>query len=195
MSAPPGPSDEARERVLDELLALRAREGSREAWEHLVRRWQERLWRHARRLTGADDAAWDVLQETWIAAARGVGALREPAALRRWLYTIATRVAQRRRSAPADAALPTEELDRRPAPDASGGIGAPGSERAEAVADLRRALARLPGDQQALLYMHYLEDFGIADLARVLGVPEGTVKSRLHHARARVRELIERKET
>ena len=73
---PEDPSPAA-DRVLDELLVVRVRQGSRAAFEQLVGRWQERLWRHARRLTGRDDVAWDVLQESWMAIGRGLPALRD----------------------------------------------------------------------------------------------------------------------
>lgn len=80
-----------RERLLEELLVLRAREGSRPAFEELVRRWHERLWRHAYRLTGNEQAAADVMQESWIGVTRGITSLRDPASFRRWAYTIVTR--------------------------------------------------------------------------------------------------------
>jgi len=62
-----------RERIEDELLVLRSQEGDASAFEQLVGRWQERLWRHAWRLTGNEDAAWDALQEAWIGIGREGG--------------------------------------------------------------------------------------------------------------------------
>ena len=61
------------ERITDELLVLECKEHSTAAFGQLVDRWQERLWRHAWRLTGDETAAWDVLQETWIAVSRNRG--------------------------------------------------------------------------------------------------------------------------
>ena len=79
---------DARERIADELLVLRCQEGDIAAFEQLVERWQERLWRHAWRLTGDENAAWDALQETWIGISRGLGRLVEPAAFPGWAYQI-----------------------------------------------------------------------------------------------------------
>ena len=63
-----------RQPVTDELLVLESQEGDPAAFEALVERWQERLWRHAWRLVGREDMAWDVLQEAWI----GIGLRWEP---------------------------------------------------------------------------------------------------------------------
>ncbi|MCH7924615.1 MAG: sigma-70 family RNA polymerase sigma factor [Planctomycetes bacterium] len=54
------------------------------------------------------------------------------------------------------------------------------------------ALAKLPDEQRAVLSLHYLDEMGVREIAEVLGVPEGTVKSRLHHARNRLKEALER---
>lgn len=178
----------AGQRILDELLVLRVREGSRDAFEQLVARWQERLWRHARHLTGHDDAAWDVIQESWIAITRGIAKLDDPGAFRRWAYTIVTRTAiadARRR--PREVPVADESLDARPAADA-------GDEREQAMGLLRAALEQLPGERRVLLSLRYLEEFELAEIADILGIPEGTVGSRLHHAKKQLKETLERSE-
>jgi len=76
------------ERIIDEMLVLRCQDGDRRAFDELVGRWQERLWRHARVLTGDDDADWDALQETWLAVVNGLKRLNDPAAFPRWAYKI-----------------------------------------------------------------------------------------------------------
>ena len=178
--------DDRRQEILDELLVLRSREGSPIAIEQLLTRWQPRLWRHALRLTGREDAAWDVLQETLMSITQSIRKLDDPARFRRWAYTILTRRATdwRRRRA---LAVPTVDLredeiardDRRRDPPAD-------------VTMVREALARLPGDRQALLALHYMEGFEIWEMAEILNIPEGTVKSRLFHVRHQLREIIER---
>ena len=176
--------------VLDELLVLRAQEGSRRAFELLVERWQGRLWRHARRLSGSDDTAWDVVQDCWMAVTRSLPRLGDPGAFRPWVYTILTRAATNRlrRSKPEEP-VPGDALDLHPAPADSGA-----SEREEAVRILRAAVARLPRESQALLELYYVEDLSVRELARVLDIPEGTVKSRLHQAREKLRDILRRKE-
>ncbi|MGO9112495.1 MAG: RNA polymerase sigma factor [Thermoguttaceae bacterium] len=76
------------DRLNDELLVLRCQEGDTEAFELLVARWQQRLWRHAWRLTGNESAAWDVLQEAWIGISRGINRLVDAAAFPAWAYQI-----------------------------------------------------------------------------------------------------------
>ena len=81
---------------LDELLAIRCQLGERAAFDALIARWHEPLWRYLRRLAGNDDAARDLAQDTWLRVLRGVTSLREPAKLRPWLFGIARRVAMDR---------------------------------------------------------------------------------------------------
>lgn len=76
--------------VYDELLVLRCQEGDQDALDELVARWQRRLFDHARRLTQQTDAAWDVVQEAWMAIVRGIGRLQDPASFRPWAYRIVT---------------------------------------------------------------------------------------------------------
>ena len=117
---------------------------------------------------------------------RSIRKLDDPARFRRWAYTILTRRATdwRRRRARA---VPTADLhedeiardDRLHDPPAD-------------VTMVREAVARLPADRQALLSLHYMEGFEIWEMAEILSIPEGTVKSRLFHARRQLREIIER---
>lgn len=172
-------------RLVDDWLVRRAQEGSREAFERLARRWQEPLWRHAFRLTGREDAAWDVLQDAWVSILSGLGRLEEPGGFRRWAYTIVSRRATdrlRRKGGPDDGEALGEEAGEEPPEDSS---------RADS---LQRAVARLPRARRLLLSLHYVEGFGIAEMAEILGLPEGTVKSRLHTARQALREWMERTE-
>jgi RNA polymerase sigma factor (sigma-70 family) len=176
--------DKARERVIDELLVVRCQEGRREAFDLLVRRWQCRLWRYARRLTGSEDAAWDVTQETWIVILRQIRKLSDPAWFAAWTYRIVRnkcvdhcrRAGRQRKLAAALAERHRARAD------------PPGDGRRAAVAE---ALRRLPPDRQELLALKYGADLNVLEIAVVLGVPVGTVKSRLHHARERLRRIME----
>lgn len=180
---------DAGERILDELLVLRSQEGSREAFQRLVTRWQERLWRHAHRLTGREDVAWDVIQDSWMAVTRGITKLRDPGAFRRWAYTIVTRTAtERLRARRVEDSGTSGSFDELPADDSER------TEREENVARLRAALRGLPRERRVLLSLRYLEEFEMWELAEILGVPEGTVKSRLHHAKKQLKEILVRME-
>jgi RNA polymerase sigma factor (sigma-70 family) len=171
--------------VLTELLVLRAQSGHDDAIGLLVRAWQDRLLRHARRLTGRDDAGWDVMQEAWLDITRGLRGLDDPARFGPWAYRIVTRRSarwirreQRRRQVEREAAV------ERPADVHSAG-GATDASDAVNV-----ALGRLPADQQAILELRYVEEYGIEQIAEALGIAAGTVKSRLFHARQQLRDLL-----
>ena len=175
-----------RTRIEDELLVLRSQEGDASAFDELVGRWQERLWRHAWRLLGDEDAAWDVLQEAWIGISRGIGRLEDAAAFPAWAYRIVSnkcrdriRRERRRREAVESYSDQVRQAD----------ADAPNFD--EQCANLREALARLPGRDRAILSLRYEEGFDTAAIAAILRVPEGTVKSRLHYARKRLRKYME----
>jgi RNA polymerase sigma-70 factor, ECF subfamily len=175
------------ERLSDELLVLRCQEGDAEAFELLVARWQPRLWRHAWRLTGNESAAWDALQEAWISISRKIGHLADAIAFPAWAYQIVSNKCRdlvrrewRRREATE---LYSERMQR---------------EEQEAAAaqrqhgSLKEALEQLSGPDRAVLSLRYEEQFDIEEIARILGVPEGTVKSRLFYARGRLRKYLEK---
>lgn len=175
------------ERIFDEYLAAAAATGDRPALERLVVRWQPRLLRHAWRLLGDADAASDMVQEAWVEILRGLGRLDDVAAFPAWAYRIVTRRCQRRfhRSArerwvPQDATRDDQRV-----PEHQSG------EFAAELANVMQAIATLPAPQRAALALFYIEDLGVAEIAIALDVPPGTVKTRLMHARRKVRALLE----
>lgn len=175
-------------RVLGEYLVMSARTGDRAACGQLARLWQPALLRHAMRLTGDAELARDTLQDAWIDILRGLVGLSDPAAFPAWAYRIVTRKSaatvrglQRRRQ--TGAALAAEPV----AEDA-------GERNAEALADrgpLARALAALPADQRNAMALFYIDDFTVAEIAVALSVPAGTIKTRLMHARRKMRAALE----
>ena len=178
------------QRIVDELLVLDAKAGDRSAFQSLVERWQERLWRHARRVTQRDDLAGEVTQEAWLAIAQSFGKLVEPRRFGSWALSIVTRRAldRLRHVARTDAlADPGRVPDSRPDEPLS-------SDESDAIDALRVALADLPPDQRALLALHHVEGLPLAELAAVLSVPIGTIKSRLYTARESLRAQLERTE-
>jgi RNA polymerase sigma-70 factor (ECF subfamily) len=174
------------DRLNDELLVLRCQEGDTEAFELLVGRWQRRLWRHAWRLTGDESAAWDAVQEAWIGIGRGIARLADAAAFPAWAYQI---VSNKCRD------LARREKRRREAVEAYSEWMQRDEHEAAIVkeqhGDLKEALDHLPGPDRAVLSLRYEEDFDTAEIACILGVPEGTVKSRLFYARRRLRKYLE----
>ncbi|MCH6482765.1 sigma-70 family RNA polymerase sigma factor [Pseudoxanthomonas sp. LH2527] len=176
------------ERILDEYLAAAARTGDRVAWERLVARWQPRLLRHAWRLTGHPDLARDMVQEAWVEIVRGLRRLDDIAAFPAWAFRIVTRRCARairgrqvERAHLVEAELETVMAGEQ---DAAG-------ERASELAVVRAEMQALPAPQRAALSLFYLEDLSVAEIAVALDVPPGTVKTRLMHARRKIRARLE----
>ena len=173
------------EQLVDELLVMRCQDGDAEAMEALVGRWQRKLWRHALRLTGRRDAAWEVVQDAWLGIIRGLRRLDDAARFRPWAYRIVSNKAadwikKHRRLREKQQELP----DSIPA--------APGESRQDAE-EMRLVLSKLPTSHGVVLSLRYLENFSIAEIAITLKVPEGTVKSRLHNARNELKSLWQKR--
>jgi RNA polymerase sigma-70 factor (ECF subfamily) len=170
------------ESLVDEILVLDCQSGSVAAFELIVSRWQKPLWHHAYALTRDDEGAWDVTQESWLGIIRGIGRLDDPARFPPWAYQIVTHKASDWLRQKKKARQPVAgELE-----DQSDGDG---RQRTETKSDLLSVLVRLPPDYGSVLSLYYIEGFGISEVAGSLGIPEGTVKSRLHAARAAFKKL------
>jgi RNA polymerase sigma-70 factor (ECF subfamily) len=176
------------EEIYDELLVLRARDGDEEAFAELVSRWNGRLMGHAFRLTGRADAACDAVQETWLAIVRGLDRLDDPARFPGFAHRILTR----------RCADWTRRMGRQRRLLAEWRGAASGDGGVETTSDLERvreALARIPIPRRVVLTLHYLHELSVAEIAGILRVPAGTVKSRLHDAREQLRSALAGRKT
>lgn len=178
----------------DEFLVLRCQNGERDAIEELVARWRPRLLRHAHRLTGDVDGARDAAQDAWLAIVRGLRSLADPARFAAWAYRVVTfkcadwtRQRQRQRQQQGQGG----QDDRGPL-DGPFDSTTTASEPADDIEVLRQAMRGLSGEHRAALSLHYLDGRSVAEIASALDIPIGTVKSRLHHARAHLKSAIER---
>ncbi len=178
-----GPNDD-RDALADELLAVRCLLGEPAAFDALVARWHEPLRLYLGRLIGDEDAAADTLQDCWLRVLRALPGLRDPARLRPWLFGIARRAAMDRfRRRHADAIDELADVSEVAAPDAP-------DDDPELLARMHEALGRLPIMERDVLVLFYLQELSLAQLADVLQVPTGTVKSRLHRARRLLRRAL-----
>ena len=145
------------------------------------------LRRYARALTGDAWAADDLVQDTLERACSRWRLWIVGTDLRAWLFTIMHNLhANQVRGTVRQAAVARlVDID-----EAAAELGAPSSAADTALA-LQRCLQQLPEDQRAVLLLVTLEDMGYAQVARVLGIPQGTVMSRLSRARARLRVLMD----
>ena len=177
---------------MERALVERALAGDRAAFDALVRSRVETVYRTSLAILGEPADAADATQETFVSAWRSRASLRDPALLDAWLGRItvnACRMQLRRRgrSAVREIRLPEPASDREPA----------SSERSiddrTADADLfDRAFARLGVDERAILVLHHFQERPVAEIAAVMGCPEGTIKARLHRARAALESALAR---
>jgi len=170
------------EQLVDELLVMECQDGSVQAMDMLVRRWQKRLWRYAYRLTADPEAAWEVTQESWLGVIRGLSRLNDPARFRPWVYRIVTRRAN-------DWVARNIKVRQQRAKPVGHATEPSPSQGREAADDLQSIMDRLPDSSRTVLTLHYLEGLPLTEIARVLGIPKGTVKSRLHGARHELQAL------
>lgn len=175
------------ESVLDEYLVTASQGGDRRAMQMLVRRWNGRLTGLALRYVGDGEVARDVAQEAWVGIIRGLPRLRDPAHFRAWSYRI---VANKARD------FVRREQSRRRAMDGLAAVVEDGDDVAgDPPSPLREALDGMSKEQRALLSLYYGEGLSVREIGRVLGVPEGTVKSRLFHARKTLKATLDKETT
>jgi RNA polymerase sigma factor (sigma-70 family) len=173
-----------RQELADELLAIRCQLGEPGAMDALVERWHPPLWRYVRGLTADDDAAAEAVQDVWLRVLRAISRLRDPARVRAWLFGIARRVMMDRlRQAYAEPQRAEIDLGEIPGPDDA-------EDRTEDLAQMQDALATLPLTEREALVLFYLRELTLAQMADVLAVPVGTVKSRLFRARQMLRRAL-----
>lgn len=174
------------EQVLTEWLVLHAQSGSAEALEQLLRIWYPKLLRYAAAQLRDDEAAKDVVQEALLGIAKRIRRLRDPAAFPRWAYEIL-----QRRGIDHVRRLARSRETARPEPDPYSGAADP-----ETIGDmegrvsLETALTSLGADSYQAVHLRYVIGLSLKEIASILGIPEGTVKSRLHTARAQLRNLL-----
>jgi RNA polymerase sigma-70 factor (ECF subfamily) len=171
-----------------------AQAGDRTALDALLRRHHDRIHAVCRRLAGNEADALDATQEALIAIARGIRRFDGRAAFTTWSYRVATNACldelRRRRRRPVPGLVDDP-------PAEGGGVDATvaaAPDRAEAVADrlaVDAALAQLPEEFRAPVVLRDLCDLDYAEIAEVLGIPPGTVRSRIARGRAQLAQLLD----
>jgi RNA polymerase sigma-70 factor (ECF subfamily) len=175
-------------------LVQAARHNDVSAWDSLLRRYQLPLFSYAHGLAGTREAAFDIVQETFVRAVAHLGSLREDARFGSWLFGIAHQCCVRhfrssRREASLFADNGVHEADQHEGnePDPCAALLS-----AERAGSLFALIDRLPLPQRSALLLQVLGDFSLEEIAGIASVPVGTVKSRLHHAKRSLRGLIGR---
>jgi RNA polymerase sigma-70 factor (ECF subfamily) len=166
----------------EDLDLERAARGDAEAFARLAGAHRGAVFRCARALTGQDADAWDVAQETFLAAWRALPRFRRDCRFRTWLLRIAaSRAANARR-----ARRPVVPL-----PDDAAARVAPGAEAEERRARLLEAVGTLPPRQREVVALRVFGGLGSAEAGAALGIEPAAVRVHLHHALRRLRQRLE----
>ena len=202
MTSPDAPSGSAGPAGLPEspgiderALIQRCIAGDAAAFEPLVEKYRQRVWRLAYQVLHDREEAWDVAQEAFVRAFHSLPSFRGQSAFYTWLFRITVNVAtdrHRQRGAQARAFGPervTEEEWARSTPDPGRGPDQEAA-RAEQRERIRRALDALPLKARTIIMLSDVEGLSYREIAEVLNCPIGTVMSRLHNARKRLKGLL-----
>jgi RNA polymerase sigma-70 factor (ECF subfamily) len=176
----------------EQLPVPQARAGNPAAWDALFRRFQLPLYVYVFELVRQEQAALDLVQETFIAATKHLGSLRDDGKFGSWLFGIAhQKVIQLWRKRGGKELLLDEIPD---APDESENQPDEWLIRREQETEFMNLIEQLPPPQRAVLLLHFVEDFSLEEIARLTETQLGTVKSRLHYAKKSLRKLLEQNE-
>lgn len=175
-----------KEQALEAYLIAGAQSGEWAAKERSVRLRGPRLLAHATRLLGERELARDVVQTAWIDIFAGLAGLRDPAAFLPW----ALRIVSRKVAAEIARRQKTRAFLHEYAEAQDLSVEPLGEQHADAQA-VRRAIDQLPAPMRAAIALFYLDDLSVAEVAMALDVPQGTVKTRLMHARERLRWALQ----
>ncbi|MBI4575066.1 MAG: sigma-70 family RNA polymerase sigma factor [Planctomycetes bacterium] len=184
----------------DALLVQRVQGGEAAAFDALVLRYQDRIYNLVRRMVGDDETARDLAQDVFLKAYRAMGSFKGDARFFTWLYRIAlnTATSERRK---LKVRRVVSSLDR-PARAEDGNGGRPEPEDrgrppdqvvagSEVEGLIQAAIMDLDEEHRAVVVLKDIEDRDYEEIAAILGVPKGTVKSRLHRARVMLRQRLE----
>ena len=174
---------------MDRALVERARAGDHDAFSELAQRSIRQLFVVARLILRDDARAEDAAQETLVAAWTHLAALRDPDRFEAWLHRMLVNACYREARRHRRRSTIEVQLDPLPMPEASDGI--PFDLDVAHRDQLERGFRHLDADQRAVLVLHYYLGYNIDGMGQVLGIPPGTVRSRLHRARAAMRTALE----
>lgn len=175
--------------ILTELLVLQSQAGQVSAFQQIHELWAADVQRMAVARTGELQSGQEVAQDAWVAIARGLPRIQDPACFPRWALQIVQRRSadwirrRQRERAHAEKILRESETDAAPQPL---------SEQRSEMVQLSEALQALSQDDRTLLSLYYEAGRSVAEIGEILAVPSGTVKSRLHGVRERLKTQIEK---
>jgi len=172
--------------IESELLVVRWLRGDPEAFGAIVGLWERSLFYYVRRLVESEADAWEVMQEAWLKVLRAGKSLRDPGAFPAFLYRTARNAAVSRLRQKG-VRLETREAVEGDARE----VADDWVEDFDDADEVHTALDRLAVSHREVLTLFFLKELSLEEIAGLLEIPVGTVKSRLHHARRAMRQCLE----
>ena len=172
-------------KIFDGLLVLEYQKGNREALDMLVKRYHKDFYRFAVWYTRDVELAGDIVQDGWTTIIKKLNTLKNPNSFKSWALQIIVRKSQDQFSKTAR----TKKFKENYRQDDDVEI-VPEDERAEKLIQLRKAISALSFDQQMVIRLFYTEGHSLKEISTVLSISEGTVKSRLYHAREKLKSIL-----
>jgi RNA polymerase sigma-70 factor (ECF subfamily) len=168
------------EQLYTEILVIRCQQGEKEAFGLLVELWQKPLLTFALRYFEQETEALDVVQETWISVIKRLKKLQNPSLFVSWLFRILTNKCIDR--------IRKKQAEKKLKKNAS--IKSETSKNSNESDYLNQAIQKLPDEHKTLIIMRFGQGLQVGQIAALLNIAEGTVKSRMHRALARLREIL-----
>ena len=171
-----------------ENIIARARRGDADAFEQLVERYREQVYRVALRMCGNAADADEAAQEAFLAAWRGLPNFRGDSQFSTWLYQLTTHAAidllrREKRQVAAEDITEVSAPDPTPGPQQQ-------AERQETREAVRDAIRQLPPEYRQIVVLRFLEELNYEEIGAALQLPAGTVKSRLNRAKAQLKDIL-----
>jgi RNA polymerase sigma-70 factor (ECF subfamily) len=171
--------------ISNAILVLKCQRRDEKAFREIVNRWEPRLYYYLRRIVENENDVWDILQETWLAVFQNIRKLQEPLKFSTWLYKIGhnkavnlLRKENRYIQMKEEQAKDYRENDNKVIDV---------KERTEVV---HKMLDKLKLAHREVLTLYFLEGFSISEMAQIIGISEGTAKSRLYYAKNKLYEVL-----
>jgi RNA polymerase sigma-70 factor (ECF subfamily) len=182
----------------DRDIVRRCQEGQTDLMDILIDRHQTALYTLCRKLTGDPSDADDLFQDTWVRAMRSIGQFSGEHKFAPWLFRICVnryrdKYRKRKRWLRRIKEYPSAEKQDTAMESVGSSDSGPDGQviRQEAEEMVRVALDRLDDKFRVPLLLHYFRDLGISEIAEILALPDGTVKTRLSRGRAMLRDIVE----
>ena len=171
--------------ISNAILVLKCQKRDETAFREIVNRWEPRLYYYLRRIVENENDVWDILQETWLAVFKNIRKLEDPLKFSTWLYRIGHHQAVNLlRKENKYAQITTEQIANHYENNTPLSVI---EEQAELV---HKLLGKLKLAHREVITLYFLEEFSINEMAQIIGISEGTVKSRLYYAKHKLQEML-----